>query len=280
MAYNNYKVKVKAKKIITHFILMTISLTMLVPFFWMISSSLKTENDMFSVPPTIIPKKIAFENYVYMFNGAPWFKYFINTAIVTVFTIIGVLIVSSMAGYAFAKLRFKGKNLIFLLYIGTMMIPYHVLLLPQTKIIAWLGLIDTHAALIIPSMFSVFGTFMLRQFFSAIPTSLEDAAKIDGCGYPRIYWEIIIKNSVPALVTLTIFTFMAAWNDFLRPLIFLHSQELYTLTLGLAKFKGNYTTPWNQMMAGAFITMIPILLLFFFLQKYFIQSVVTSGMKG
>ena len=255
------------------------SITMLIPFLWMISSSLKDLDELFAVPPVWIPKHIAWENYVYMFEQAPWVTYFANTTLVTAAIILGQLVTCSMAAYAFARLKFKGREVIFIIYLGTMMIPFQVVMIPQFQIIKTLGLIDNIWSLIVIGIFNAFGTFLLRQFFLTLPKELEEAAMIDGCSYPRIFWEIIIKNSKPALMTLVIFTFMNTWNDFLRPLIFLNSQENWTLSMGLAKFQGTYVTQWNQMMAGALITMLPILVVYIFAQKYFVQGIVMSGIK-
>lgn len=272
----------KGKKLVfrmlTHTVLILCSITMLIPFLWMVSSSLKSMDELFAVPPVWIPAHIAWENYVYMFEQAPWITYFVNTAVITVCTILGQL-VSSMAAYAFARLKFKGRDAIFIIYLGTMMIPFQVVMIPQFQIIKTLGLIDNIWSLIVIGIFNAFGTFLLRQFFLTIPKELEEAAKIDGCSYPRIFWEIIIKNSKPALMTLVIFTFMNTWNDFLRPLIFINDQENWTLSMGLAKFQGTYVTQWNQMMAGALITMLPILVVYIFAQKYFVQGIVMSGIK-
>ena len=266
-------------RVLVHTILILCSITMLVPFLWMISCSLKDIDELFMAPPVWIPKHIAWENYVYMFEQAPWGTYFINTIVITVFTILGQLITCSMAAYAFARLKFKGRNALFVVYLGTMMIPFQVVMIPQVQIIKVLGLIDNIWSLIIIGIFNAFGTFLLRQFFLTLPRELEEAAMIDGCSYPRIFWEVILKNSKPALMTLVIFTFMNTWNDFLRPLIFLNSQENWTLSMGLAKFQGTYVTQWNQMMAGALISMLPILVVYMFAQKYFVQGIVMSGIK-
>ena len=266
-------------RVLVHTILILCSITMLVPFLWMISCSLKDIDELFMAPPVWIPKHIAWENYVYMFEQAPWGTYFINTIIITVFTILGQLITCSMAAYAFARLKFKGRNALFVVYLGTMMIPFQVVMIPQFQIIKVLGLIDNIWSLIIIGIFNAFGTFLLRQFFLTLPRELEEAAMIDGCSYPRIFWEVILKNSKPALMTLVIFTFMNTWNDFLRPLIFLNNQENWTLSMGLAKFQGTYVTQWNQMMAGALISMLPILVVYMFAQKYFVQGIVMSGIK-
>ncbi len=266
-------------RVLVHTILILCSITMLVPFLWMISCSLKDIDELFMAPPVWIPKHIAWENYVYMFEQAPWGTYFINTIVITVFTILGQLITCSMAAYAFARLKFKGRNALFVVYLGTMMIPFQVVMIPQFQIIKVLGLIDNIWSLIIIGIFNAFGTFLLRQFFLTLPRELEEAAMIDGCSYPRIFWEVILKNSKPALMTLVIFTFMNTWNDFLRPLIFLNNQENWTLSMGLAKFQGTYVTQWNQMMAGALISMLPILVVYMFAQKYFVQGIVMSGIK-
>lgn len=266
-------------KAVIHAVLIVLSITMLVPFLWMISSSLKTTQEMFASPPTWIPRYVAWENYAYMIQAAPWLRYFANTFFISALTIAGQLVTCSMAAYAFARLRFKGRNLIFLIYLGTMMIPFQVVMIPQFKIVKILGLVNTHWSLIVPGIFNAFGTFLLRQFFLTIPKDLEEAAKIDGCGYPRIFWEIVIKNSKPAIITLVVFTFMNTWNDFQRPLIFLNDDSLWTLSMGLAKFQGTYVTQWNQMMAGALITMVPVLVLYIFAQKYFVQGIVMSGLK-
>lgn len=273
------KAKKTAFKILTHAILICCSVLMLIPFLWMISSSLKDLQELFSIPPVWIPRHIAFENYAYMLQAAPWVQYFANTIFITILTIAGQLVTCSLAAYSFARLRFKGRDLIFWVYLGTMMIPFQVVMIPQFKIIKFLGLVDTRSSLILLGCFNAFGTFLLRQFFMGLPRELEEAAKIDGCGYPRIFWEIVLKNSKPALVTLIIFTFMNTWNDFLRPLIFLNSSDLWTLSMGLAKFQGTYVTQWNQLMAGALITMLPVLIVYLFAQKYFIQGIVMSGLK-
>ena len=273
----------KGKKLVfrmlTHTVLILCSITMLIPFLWMVSSSLKSMDELFAVPPVWIPAHIAWENYVYMFEQAPWITYFVNTAVITVCTILGQLVTCSMAAYAFARLKFKGRDAIFIIYLGTMMIPFQVVMIPQFQIIKTLGLIDNIWSLIVIGIFKAFGTFLLRQFFLTIPKELEEAAKIDGCSYPRIFWEIISKNSKPALMTLVIFTFMNTWNDFLRPLIFINDQENWTLSMGLAKFQGTYVTQWNQMMAGALITMLPILVVYIFAQKYFVQGIVMRCIK-
>jgi len=266
-------------KITLHLTLIFTSILMIIPFLWMISSSLKSTNEMYSFPPTWIPKQILWENYLYMFQSAPWGLYFFNTTKITVLVVIGQLILCSMAAYAFARLKFPGRNLIFLILLGTMMIPYHVTMIPTFKIMKELNWLNTHYSLIIPPLFNAFGIFLLRQFFMTIPNELEEAAKIDGCSYPRIFLHVILPISTPALTTLAIFTFMSQWNDFLAPLIYINDDNLKTLTLGLATFQGTYTTQWNYLMAGSFIVLLPVLVVYAFAQRYFIEGIVMSGLK-
>jgi multiple sugar transport system permease protein len=277
------KLKLSKKKIIgrlaLHIILIVCSFIMILPFLWMISSSLKTQTEMFAFPPHWIPKVILWKNYVYMLQSAPWGIYFFNTVKITVSVVVGQLIFCSMAAYAFARLKFPGRDIIFLIVLGTMMVPYQVTMIPTFKIIKELGWLNTHLALIVPPLFNAFGIFLLRQFFLTIPKELEEAAKIDGCSYPRIFWSIILPISKPALTTLAIFTFMSQWNDFLAPLIYITDDRLKTLTLGLATFQGTHVTQWNYLMAGSLIVLIPVLVVFIFAQRYFIEGIVMSGLK-
>ncbi len=269
-----------ALRTLTHIFLIATSLTMMVPFAWMVLSSFKSDGEILSIPIHWLPYVWHPENYVITFQTAPWGLYFLNTTVITLATVVGQLLVASMAGYAFARLEFKGKGLLFILYLSTMMLPYQVTMIPTFKIIRQLGWIDNLASLIVPSIFSAFGVFMMRQFFLGIPSELEDAAKIDGCGHVRIFYEVIMKNSKPALVTLTLFIFMGMWNEFLRPMLYLNKKELWTLSLGLSKFKGQYTSLWACMMCGAVVTIMPVLAVFLFAQNYFIEGIVTSGLKG
>lgn len=265
---------------LTHFFLALVSISMVLPFIWMVLSSFKTDGEMLAVPLKWLPKEWLWQNYVTTFEMAPWGKYFFNTLKITLLSIVLQVFVASTAAYALSRLEFKGKNLVFVIYLSTMMIPYQVTMIPTFSIIRDLGWIDSHLSLIIPGAFSVFAVFMLRQFFLSIPTELEDAAMIDGCGYPRIYYEVIMKNSKPAIMTLVLFCFMGTWNDFLRPMLYLNKTELWTMSLGLSKFKGNYVSMWSNMMCGAVVTTIPVIVVFLFAQKYFIEGIVMSGIKG
>ncbi|MBO0993233.1 carbohydrate ABC transporter permease [Bacillus sp. SD088] len=262
-----------------HAFLIISSFIMIVPFLWMISSSLKTSNEMYTFPPKWIPTNIMWENYIYMFKSAPWGIYSFNSVKVTIIVVIGHVIVSAMGAYAFARLKFPGRNILFFLILATMMIPYHVTMIPTFKLLRHLGWLNTHLSLIVPPLFGAFGLFLLRQFFLSIPKELEEAARIDGASYPRIFFNIILPISLPSLTTLAIFTFMNQWNDFLAPLIYINDDQLKTLPLGLATFQGTYTTQWNYLMAGSFIVLLPIIIIYIFAQRYFIEGVMMSGLK-
>lgn len=268
------------KKLVLYIILIAIAVTMLVPFFWMVSTSLKSRIDVFDYPPQWIPRPPKWENYRTAWKALPFGRYFANTIVVAVSVMFLQLLTSSLAAYAFARLNFPGRDRLFLCYLGTMMIPGQVLMIPRFIIIKYLGWVDSYTGLILPQAFTVFGTFLLRQFFMTIPRELEDAAKIDGCSHFRIYLRIILPLSKPALATLGIFAFMTQWNDFLWPLIVIDSREMYTLTTGLSFFQGLYLTRWTLLMAGAVIVLIPIIVVYVLGQKYFVKGITLSGLGG
>ena len=275
-----YVLRRRTVRLLTHAVLMLLSFSMLLPFLWMVLSSFKSDGEMLAIPMKWLPTVWRWNNYAVTFQMAPWAVYFLNTLKITLCCVVLQLFVSSLAAFAFSRLHFRARNVLFIIYLSTMMLPYQVTMIPTFTIISKIGWIDTHLSLIVPYTFNVFGVFLLRQFFLSIPRELEDSAKIDGCGYIRIYYEIILKNSRPALMTLGLFVFMWSWNDFLRPMLYLNKTELWTLSLGLSKFKGNYVSMWSNMMCGAVVTVIPVLLVFLFAQKYFIEGIVMSGIKG
>lgn len=278
---NSAEIRKRAlQRALTHFFLMLVSLTMITPFVWMVLSSFKSDGEMMAIPMRWLPTVWRTNNYVTTFNMAPWGRYLVNTLVITGSSVLLQLLVASMAAYAFARLQFKLRNLLFVIYLSTMMLPYQVTMVPSFIIIKNFGWIDNHLSLIVPNAFSVFGVFMLRQFFLSIPTELEEAARIDGCGHLRLFWEIIMKNSKPALATLTLFIFKGVWNEFLRPMLYLNKQELWTMSLGLSKFQGNYVSMWSNLMCGAVVTVIPVIIVFMFTQRYFIEGIVASGIKG
>ncbi|HRU46797.1 MAG TPA: carbohydrate ABC transporter permease [Candidatus Marinimicrobia bacterium] len=268
------------KDIILHVIIYALALATIAPFIWMLLTSVKDIGDIFVYPPKWLPSKFHFENYVRAFQAAPFGRYYLNSLIVACTVTLGQLITCSMAAYAFARLQFKGRDVLFYIFLGTMMIPYQVTMIPSFMVLYWLGWVDSYQAMIVPGLASAFGTFLLRQFFLTIPKELEEAAYIDGCGKFRVLWQIIIPLSKPALATLAIFTFMGTFNDFIWALIVVNSDHLRTVQLGLAIFRDRYITDWDLLMAGSVMATLPILIVFFFAQKYFIKGITLSGIKG
>ena len=257
------------------------ALSMLMPFIWMLATSLMTQKQIFSYPPEIIPNPLHIENYPNVAKAIPVVTYFFNSTIVAVLTTAGQLIIASMAGYAFARINFKHRELLFLLFLATTMVPPQVNIVPLFFIMRELHWIDTYQALIIPGMFGGFGIFLMRQWFKTLPIGLEDAAKIDGCNPLQTYFKIALPLALPALATLGIFTFILTWNSFMWPLIVTNSESMRTLPVGLAIFKGSFreTTEWGQLMACAVISVIPVIGVFLFGQKYLIKGIMFSGMK-
>ena len=267
-------------KFIAYLLLSLGALAMIVPFIWMLSTSLKEPSQVFIYPPKWIPQALAFKNYLKTWTLVPFGRFFINSLLVAVWVTFGQLLTSSLAAYSFARLRFPGRDTLFIIFLGTMMVPFQVTMIPVYILMRELSWVDTYYALIIPNLFSAYGCFLLRQFFLTIPSELEDAAKIDGGSYLTIYSKIILPLAKPALATLGVFTFMASWNSFIWPLIVVNSIEMQTLPLGLASFQGLYTTDWTLLMAGTVIALIPVLIIFIFAQRFFIEGITLSGVKG
>ncbi|HZO26608.1 MAG TPA: carbohydrate ABC transporter permease [Chloroflexota bacterium] len=256
------------------------SLWALFPFLWMISTSLKSDSQVLIYPPAWVPAPAVWGNYQAVLKLVPFGQFLVNTTIVAVTVTILELITSSFAAYAFARLRFPGRDKLFLLYLGTLMIPGQVTIIPNFLVMSWLGWVDTYAALIIPAAFSAFGTFLLRQFFLTIPPELEQAARMDGCSYFGIYRHIILPLSGPALATLAVFGFMTQWNAFLWPLIVTNKETMRTLTVGIRYFGDEAAGQFNYLMAGTVMSIIPILILFLLLQRYFVRGIALTGMGG
>jgi multiple sugar transport system permease protein len=259
-----------------------IGLLFVLPFLWMLSSSLKDLSEIYQFPPRLIPERIQWTNYIDAWNALPFDIFFANSFIVSVTTTVGVVFTCSLAGYSFARLRYPGRNQIFLAYLATMMIPFPVLMVPLFVIMRNLHLVDTLWSLILPAIFTPAGTFLMRQFILTLPRELEEAARVDGCGFFGIYWRIVLPLMKPVIATLAIFTFLGSWNEFLWPLISISSIENKTLPLGLTMFQSQLSgrTPWNQVMASATFTIIPVLILFVLGQKYYVKGIVTTGLKG
>jgi multiple sugar transport system permease protein len=255
-------------------------LVMIVPFAWMISTSLKSGQYVLSMPPQLIPNPATLDSYRRIFELYPIGRMLFNSLFVAILTTIGQLITCSMAAYAFARLKFRGQNLVFLLYLATLMVPFQVTITPLFILMRIFGWINTYQGLILPGIFSAFGTFMLRQAFMTIPTEYEEAAYMDGASPLTIFLKIILPLSKPALATLSVFAFMGSWNSFMWPLFIVREETLMTLPVGLATLQGRWLTEWNLVMAGAVITVLPMLLLYLFAQKYLVQGYVMSGLKG
>jgi multiple sugar transport system permease protein len=258
------------------------ALVMSVPFYWLVSSSLKSPAKIWLFPPQWIPDPMVWQNYVDALTASPFHLYLLNTLTIVVFSEAGVLLTASMAAYSFARLRFRGRDLLFTILLSSMMLPWAVTMIPRYILFKNLGWLDTFLPLIVPDWFGggAFNIFLLRQFFRTIPRDFTDAARIDGAGEFGIYWRVVLPLIKPALTAVAIFTFLHHWNDFMAPLIYLTSPGNYTISLGLASFRGLYTTQWHYLMAASTATILPVLLLFFVAQRYFIQGIVLSGIKG
>ncbi|MDI2587569.1 MULTISPECIES: carbohydrate ABC transporter permease [unclassified Psychrobacillus] len=268
---------------IANFILLCIgSLLFLSPLWWMISTSLKTMKEVMSFPPTFFPTDWKWENYLKTWEAAPFDLYTINTLTITILVVIGQVIVNSFVAYGFAKIPFKGRNVLFAIVLSTMMIPGFVTLIPQYVLFSKLGWVNTYLPLVVPAFFgSAFNIFLLRQFYMTIPNEMIEAAKMEGASHFYIWRKIGIPLTKPAMATVAIFSFNGAWNDFLGPLLYVNNENLYTLQLGLQVFKGEMNTQWNYLMAGSLFVLLPVVILFFFFQKYFIQGInLQSGGKS
>ena len=255
-------------------------LVMIVPFAWMISTSLKSGQYVLSMPPQLIPNPATLDSYRRIFELYPIGRMLFNSLFVAGLTTVGQLVTCSMAAYAFARLKFRGHNFVFLLYLATLMVPFQVTITPLFILMRIFGWINTYQGLILPGVFSAFGTFMLRQAFMTIPAEYEEAAYMDGASPLTIFLKIILPLSKPALATLSVFAFMGSWNSFMWPLFIVREETLMTLPVGLATLQGRWLTEWNLVMAGAVITVLPMLLLYLFAQKDLVQGYVMSGLKG
>lgn len=266
-------------RVLLYVVLGIFALAFLLPLVWMVSSSLKLEENVLTIPPTFIPPDPQWGNYVEIFQLIPHFLY--NSIKLAGLNVAGILIVSSLAGYAFARLEFAGRDIAFMVLIATAIIPGIAYLIPQYIVFREIGWIDTHYPLWVPRVLTpVFATFLMRQFFKTIPRELEDAARIDGASTFNIYLRIMLPQTKPALAAIGIFTFLESWNDLFGPLIFLNSEELYTLPVALAQFQGEYFTQINLLMAGATVAVVPVVIVFLLAQRYFIQGITMTGLKG
>jgi multiple sugar transport system permease protein len=276
---SRHKLVKLAGSVLVHVVVYALAFATVAPFLWMALTSLKDLPEILVYPPRWIPEHMTLDNFVNAFEAAPFGRYYFNSVFVSLMVTCGQVITCSMAAYAFARLHFWGRDVLFYIFLGTMMIPGQVTMIPGFMVLHWLGWIDTYYALIVPGLASAFGTFLLRQFFMTIPRDLEDAASLDGCSRFGVLWRIILPLSRPALATLAIFTFMGVFNDFLWALVVINSDEMKTVQLGLAIFRDRYQTDWGQLMAASVTATLPILIVFFAAQKYFIRGITLSGMK-
>jgi len=266
-------------KIGLHMLLLVVAGITLLPFLWMVGASLMTTGEASIFPPRFLPHHLTLSQYELLFARLNLGRYFLNSLVLAVSVSLISLLVNSLAGFAFAKYHFRGKHPIFVFLLSSMIIPGQVTMLPVFLLLNKLGLLNTYFGIIIPGMASIFGIFLINQYLKSIPDSLLEAARIDGASDFRIYWKIILPLATPVLVTLALFTFMGTWNDFLWPLIVMSKEEMYTLPVGLANLLGEHAQDPELMMAGSVITILPVLLVFIFLQKYYIQGILLGGLK-
>jgi ABC-type glycerol-3-phosphate transport system permease component len=253
----------------------------LIPILWMISSSLKPSYAVLEVPPRFFPDPVMWSNYPEALSIVPFGRFIRNSLLIAIVTVVGHVVSCTLIAYGFARLRAPGKNFLFWCVLGTMMLPYPVTMVPTFMLFHALGWVDSFLPLTVPALFgSPFYIFLLRQFFLTLPPELEEAARLDGANTFQIITRIVVPLSGPALATVAVFTFQASWNDFLGPLIYLGNQQLYTVTLGLNQFRQSYTTDWSYLMAASVVTTLPILIVFLVGQRYFVQGIALTGLKG
>jgi multiple sugar transport system permease protein len=262
-----------------HLALVPISAVMVLPLVWMLVTSVETLDQTRHFPPTLIPSGIHWSNYRDAWNEAPFGRFFLNSVIVTGTAVLSNLILCSLAGYAFARLRFLGRELLFVALLATLMVPFQVIMIPTFLIVQHLGLVDSLGGLIAPNLVTPFGIFLLRQFFRTLPVDLEEAARIDGSTRLGVLLRVVLPLSLPALATLGIVTFLWTWNDFLWPLIVITSTDQSTVQLGLASFQGAHVTKWNLLMAGNVMALAPMLVVFIGAQRWFVRSLATTGIR-
>jgi multiple sugar transport system permease protein len=264
-----------------HIVLLPAAFVFMLPFLWMLSTSLKTDAQLFVYPPIWLPNPMAFFNYPKAVQYIPFFTYLGNTVSITFFSVIGATISCSLVAYSLARIRWAGRQVLLIMTIATLMLPYQVTLIPVFLVFKRIGLVGTLAPLIVPQWFGVaYFIFLLRQFFATIPLELSEAAYVDGANELRIYWNIVLPLAKPALATVAVFQFINSWRDYLGPLIYLNNQKLYTLSLGLQQYSGQYGREWGLLMAASVMFTLPVIIIFFFAQKTFVQGFALSGIKG
>lgn len=270
-----------------HLVLIPATIILIFPFAWLIITSIETPAEALHFPPVLAPQHLDFSNYPQALRAEPFTRFFINSAVVAVVTVISNLLLCSLAGYAFARYRFLGRGVLFVLIMTTLMVPFQVTMIPQFIITKWLGInllagvgINHIGALILPNAATAFGVFFLRQFFRTLPVEYEEAARVDGASRLTVLWRVVLPLSAPALATLAALTFLDSWNNFFWPLIVISSTNQMTLPLGLAYFQSQHSTQWTLLMAGNVMSLIPMMIIFFVAQRYFVRSVAATGLAG
>ncbi|MBR1710436.1 MAG: carbohydrate ABC transporter permease [Clostridia bacterium] len=272
--------KLTVGKIIIYIVLIAVSIFTLIPFVWMISASLKLDREVFTFPMKWIPETFHWENYISIWTKVPMLTYFKNTAIIAICVTFIQTLTSSFAAYAFAKMNFKGRNVLFLCYIGTIAVPWQAYMLPQFILMRSMGLYDKLQAIMVLQAFSAFGVFLMRQFYQNVPSDLCEAARIDGLSEYGIWARIMLPLSTAAIATLVIFTFVGTWNDYMGPMIYLTREENKTIQVGLRRFIQENSSDYHLIMAASVVSLVPVTIVFLFLQRYFIEGIATSGLKG
>jgi len=273
--------RTKTANVLVHLLLLIGAISMAAPFVWMILGSFKSLGEIFLYPPRWLPETWQWRNYIRIWEIAPFGRYYFNSFLISILGTVGQLATCSMAAYAFSRLNFRGRNTLFVILLMTLMLPYQLTVIPIFYVMFKIGWIDTLLPLIVPYFCGgAYGTFLFRQFFLTIPRDLDDAAKIDGCSPYKIYTRVYIPLSKPIMATLAVFTFMWRWNDLYGPLIFVHNPDKMTVTVGLSTLQGQFWTNIPLLMAGSLIALIPTMILYFTMQRYFIQGVILSGVKG
>ena len=272
--------RARVRRVVHSVLLAGLCLLVLVPFGWMISSSLKHDNQVFTVPTQWVPREFVWSNYADIWTQIPMLAYLRNSAFLAITISFLQVLTGSFAAYGFAKLRFPGRDWLFLAYLATIAVPWQAYMIPQYLIMEQLGLVDTHLSIILLQAFGAFGVFLMRQYYQSIPDELIEAARIDGLSEYGIWWQIMLPLSRPAIASLGLLTFVSTWNDYMGPFIYFTSNELWTVQLGLRSFVGQYDAAYAMIMTGSVISVLPVVLVFLLGQRQFIQGIATSGLKG
>ena len=292
--FDNYKLLILSQRFLSYAILTIFAFLTVFPFLWMLSTSFKSQQAIFSLPPQLIPDLLfqpeMWDNYTEVLTRHNFIRYTLNSLFIATMAATGQIITSSLAGFAFARMEFRGKNLIFAVLLSTALIPIEVSIIPEFLLGAKFfdpllapigGWMDTYLPLIIPSfMVGTFGTFLMREFFSTVPAELEEAAVIDGASTFRIYWSIFLPLSVPAMTTLFLIAFINNWNELLRPVLYVSDRNLRTITMGLTTFQGAYEAQWGLLLAGSVVSIVPLLIIYILAQNFIVEGIATTGLKG